>query len=99
MSASTFPDPSSGSSALHSPVRRPVRTGTIVWGLLIIAVAVLLLAWLLTDITLDPLAVLLGLMLGGGGALLLGGAISVLGGRRHFTRGGNAHPHPNEKAS
>lgn len=96
MNASTFPE---HSSAEPVSVRRPVRTGTIVWGLLVIAVAVLILAWLLTDITLDPLAVLLGLMLGGGGALLLGGTLSVLGGRKHFTRGGNAHPHPNEQAS
>ena len=99
MSASTFPDPSPENSPAHSPVRRPVRTGTIVWGLLIIAAAVLLLAWLLTDIAFDPLAVVLGLMLGGGGALLIGGAVSVLGGRKHFTRGGNAHPTTTEQAS
>lgn len=77
MNASTSPN----RSPEFSPVRRAARTGTIVWGLLIIAAAVLLLAWLLTDITLDPLVVLLGLMLGGGAALLIGGAVSVLGGR------------------
>ena len=96
MNASHFPGDSSVEPA---SVRRPVRTGTIVWGLLIIAVAVLILVWLLTDITLDPLAVLLGLMLGGGGALLLGGAVSVLGGRKHFTGGGNALSPSNEQAS
>lgn len=63
--------------------RRHVRTGTIVWGLLLIAAGVLILAWLLTDITLDPVVVLLGLTLGAGAALLIGGAVSALGSRNH----------------
>ncbi|WAP52536.1 hypothetical protein OL239_04625 [Arthrobacter sp. ATA002] len=61
--------------------RRPARTGTIVWGLLLVAAGVLLLAWLLTDIAFDPLVVLLGLTLGAGAALLVGGAVAALGGR------------------
>ena len=68
---------SSGLSADAS--RRPARTATIVWGLLITAAGVLLLAWQLTDITFDPLVVLLGLVLGAGAALLIGGSISALG--------------------
>ncbi|WP_342023898.1 hypothetical protein AAE021_01280 [Arthrobacter citreus] len=61
--------------------RRPARTSTIVWGLLLTAAGILLLAWLLTDIAFDPLVVLLGLTLGTGTALLVGGAISALGKR------------------
>lgn len=72
---------SSESSSAQVPGRRPPRTSTIVWGLLISAVGALLLAWQLTAITLDPLAVLLGLTLGAGAALLIGGAASALGSR------------------
>ncbi|MCC3267415.1 hypothetical protein [Arthrobacter gengyunqii] len=79
--------------------RRPARTSTIVWGLLLTAAGVLILVWLLTDITFDPLAVLLGLTLGTGAALLVGGGVSALGARKHFTRGGNAHPTTTEQAS
>ena len=61
--------------------RRPARTSTIVWGLLLAAAGVLILVWQLTDITFDPLVVLLGLTLGTGAALLIGGAVAALGGR------------------
>ncbi|WP_237687098.1 MULTISPECIES: hypothetical protein [Arthrobacter] len=98
MNASAYPQGSSEHFPEDSPAKRPVRTGTIVWGLLIIAAAVLLLAWLLTDISFDPLAVLLGLLLGGGTALLIGGAISAFGGRNHFTSGGNDTRRPTGQA-
>ncbi|GAA3294528.1 hypothetical protein ACFFON_12295 [Arthrobacter citreus] len=62
--------------------RRPARTSTIVWGLLLTAAGVLILVWLLTDIVFDPLVVLLGLTLGAGAALLIGGAVSALGARK-----------------
>lgn len=71
------PDPASADAA----GRRPVRTSTIVWGLLLIAAGLLILVWLLTDIAFDPVVVLLGLTLGAGAALLIGGAVSSLGGR------------------
>lgn len=61
--------------------RRPARTSTIVWGLLLAAAGVLILVWLLTDIEFDPLAVTLGLTLGTGAALLIGGAVAAMGGR------------------
>ena len=61
--------------------RRPARTSTIVWGLLLAAAGVLILVWQLTDIAFDPLVVLLGLTLGTGAALLIGGAVAALGGR------------------
>ena len=61
--------------------RRPARTSTIVWGLLLAAAGVLILVWLLTDVEFDPLVVLLGLTLGTGAALLIGGAVAALGRR------------------
>lgn len=72
---------SSDSSSDPVSGRRPPRTSTIVWGLLITALGALLLTWQLTAIRLDPLAVLLGLTLGAGAALLIGGAASALGSR------------------
>ncbi len=99
MNASTFPSGTPEPSPSPATSRRQVRTGTIVWGLLIISAAVLLLAWLLTDITLDPLAVLLGLLLGGGAALLIGGAVSAFGSRSRFTRGGNTDRSTTEQAN
>ncbi|WP_341393359.1 hypothetical protein [Arthrobacter sp. G119Y2] len=76
---------SPSSDARFDPVdddeRRPARTSTIVWGLLLAAAGVLILVWQLTDIAFDPLVVLLGLTLGTGAALLIGGAVAALGGR------------------
>ena len=80
---SSFPSPSPefpASKAAPAEPRR-ARTSTIVWGLLLVAAGVLILAWQLTDITFDPLVVVLGLTLGTGAALLIGGAVSALGGR------------------
>ncbi|MDK1359778.1 hypothetical protein QNO00_05790 [Arthrobacter sp. zg-Y1219] len=58
------------------------------WGLLLTAAGLLVLAWLLTDIAFDPLVVLLGLTLGTGAALLVGGAVSAYGGRNSGRNGG-----------
>ena len=88
MNASSAPD------AFSTPAgaRRPARTATIVWGLLITATGILLLAWLLTDITFDPLVVLLGLTLGTGAALLIGGAVSALGSKKNQGIGTDPRP-------
>ena len=61
------------------PVRRPLRVGTIVWGLVLAAVGSLILTVQLTGIRLDTEMVLLGILLGAGAALVIGGLISVLG--------------------
>ena len=73
--------PTSDARPAADEERRPARTSTIVWGLLLTTAGVLILVWLLTDIAFDPLVVLLGLTLGAGAALLAGGAVSALGGR------------------
>lgn len=84
MSSFPSPSPEFPDSKAVPAGRRPARTSTIVWGLLLMAAGVLLLAWLLTDITFDPLVVLLGLTLGAGAALLIGGAVSAVGSRNRI---------------
>ena len=56
-----------------------VRAGTVVWGLIAIAVGVLVLLAQLVDITLDTGLVLMGLLVGTGVALVVGGLISMTG--------------------
>ena len=64
------------------PERRPLRVGTIVWGLVLAVVGALILAVQLTGIRLDTGMVLLGLLIGAGAALVIGGLLAVLG-RNH----------------
>ncbi|MHA7153913.1 hypothetical protein [Arthrobacter sp. TMN-50] len=56
---------------------RSVRTGTVVWGLIAIAVGVLVLLSQLVDINLDTGLVLMGLLVGTGAALVVGGLVSM----------------------
>lgn len=77
----TSPSSDARFDSVDDDERRPARTSTIVWGLLLAAAGVLILVWQLTDIAFDPLVVLLGLTLGTGAALLIGGAVAALGGR------------------
>ena len=65
------------------PVHRPLRVGTIVWGLVLAAVGSLILTVQLTGIRLDAGMVLLGVLIGAGAALVVGGLISVLGRSRN----------------
>lgn len=58
---------------------RPLRVGTIVWGLVLAALGGLILAVQLTGLQLDAGMVLLGVLIGAGAALVVGGLISVLG--------------------
>lgn len=83
-------DPAATDGLPSEGSRRPARTATIVWGLLVMAVGALLLVWLLTDIRFDPLVVLLGLIIGTGTALLIGGVVSAAGGARQRRSGGAA---------
>ncbi|MEE2521128.1 hypothetical protein V1639_04855 [Pseudarthrobacter sp. J75] len=53
------------------------RVGTIVWGLMIIALAALIAISQLGIITLNGTYVLVGLMIGAGAALVIGGTISA----------------------
>ena len=72
------PSPSDG-MYVAEPEHRPLRVGTIVWGLVLAALAGLILAVQLTGIQLDAGMVLLGVLIGAGAALVAGGLISVLG--------------------
>ncbi|WP_229780214.1 hypothetical protein [Arthrobacter sp. BL-252-APC-1A] len=64
------------------PEHRPLRVGTIVWGLVLAAVGALILTVQLTGIRLDAGMVLLGLLIGAGTALVIGGLLAVMGRKR-----------------
>lgn len=57
----------------------PARVGTIVWGLIVLALAALIIIARLGLVALDGTYVLIGLMLGAGAALVIGGLISARG--------------------
>ncbi|MGW9403273.1 hypothetical protein ACWGQ2_04795 [Arthrobacter sp. NPDC055585] len=64
------------------PEHRPVRVGTIVWGLVLAVAGALILTVQLTGLRLDTGMVLLGLLIGAGAALVIGGLLAVLGKNR-----------------
>lgn len=66
----TDPEPLDDSSA---------RVGTIVWGLIVVALAVLLIVSQLGIVVLNGTYVLIGLMIGAGAALVIGGLLSARG--------------------
>jgi hypothetical protein len=53
------------------------RVGTIVWGLIVLALAALIIIAQLGIVTLNGTYVLIGLMIGAGAALVLGGLLSA----------------------
>ena len=63
----------------EQPVNSPARVGTIVWGLIVLALAALIIVARLGLVALDGTYVLIGLMLGAGAALVVGGLISARG--------------------
>jgi predicted phage tail protein len=65
------------STSEKSAAPRRVRTGTVVWGAVILVIAALILLSLLTGIRFDLGIVLLGLLIGAGLALVLGGISSM----------------------
>ena len=73
------PPPEDGYLAEPEPERRPVRVGTIVWGLVLAVAGALILTVQLTGVRLDTGMVLLGLLIGAGAALVIGGLLAVLG--------------------
>ncbi|MCA4132867.1 hypothetical protein [Arthrobacter sp. M4] len=66
---------------------REPRVGTIVWGLVIIALAALIVISKLGLVVLNGTYVLIGLMIGAGAALVVGGLLSIRG--KQGKRGGN----------
>ncbi len=65
------------STSEKSAAPRRVRTGTVVWGAVILVVAALILVSLLTGVRFDLGIVFLGLLIGAGLALVLGGISSM----------------------
>ena len=82
MSTELNSDPLSGQ-------RRSVRVGTLVWGVVLIAVATLIMVGRYTAVELDPRLVLIALLLAGL-ALLVGGVLS--GAAKSRERSRNAEP-------
>ena len=56
---------------------QPARIGTVVWGLIVIALAALLVISTLGWVVLDGTYVLIGLMIGAGAALVIGGLLAA----------------------
>lgn len=67
-----------GSGSRHGEPSPP-RVGTIVWGLIVLALAALIIIAQLRIVELNGTYVLIGLMLGAGAALVVGGLISARG--------------------
>src|SRR5687767_2604788 len=59
------------------PVPASARVGTIVWGLVVLALAVLIIISQLGLVALNGTYVVIGLMIGAGAALVIGGLLSA----------------------
>ncbi|KQN94961.1 hypothetical protein [Arthrobacter sp. Leaf69] len=57
----------------------PARVGTIVWGLIVVALAALIIVSQLGLVALNGTYVAIGLMIGAGAALVIGGLLSARG--------------------
>ena len=57
----------------------PARVGTIVWGLIVVALAALIIVAQLGIVALNGTYVVVGLMIGAGAALVIGGLLSARG--------------------
>jgi hypothetical protein len=84
-------DAPTGSTEHHSPAAplrsappeppedSPPRVGTIVWGLIVVALAALIIVAQLGIVALNGTYVVIGLMIGAGAALVIGGLLSARG--------------------
>ena len=75
--ASTSPASTPSAAGNHEPAEAPARVGTIVWGLVVLALAVLIVISQLGIVVLNGTYVLIGLMIGAGAALVIGGLLSA----------------------
>ncbi|QDG67890.1 MULTISPECIES: hypothetical protein [Micrococcaceae] len=66
-------------TTVHTDAAGPTRTrvGTVVWGLIVMALAALIIIAQLGIVTLNGTYVLIGLMIGAGAALVIGGLLSA----------------------
>lgn len=67
--------------------RPGARVGTVVWGLIVLALAALIIISRLGIVALNGTYVLIGLMIGAGAALVIGGLLSARGRDKKPTRG------------
>ena len=65
----------------------PARVGTVVWGLIVLALAALIIIAQLGIVALNGTYVLIGLMIGAGAALVVGGLLSARGRDKDSTTG------------
>jgi|SRR5688572_11595978 hypothetical protein len=72
---SKAPDPLTAEPGEPAPAS--ARVGTIVWGLVVLALAVLIIISQLGIVVLNGTYVLIGLMIGAGAALVIGGLLSA----------------------
>ena len=63
------------------------RVGTVVWGLIVLALAALIIVSRLGLVALNGTYVLIGLMIGAGAALVIGGLLSARGRDKETTTG------------
>jgi len=63
------------------------RVGTVVWGLIVLALATLIIISRLGLVALNGTYVLIGLMIGAGAALVVGGLLSARGRDKDTTKG------------
>jgi hypothetical protein len=66
-----------GQSGVNAPQQPAARVGTIVWALIVLALAALIIVAQLGVVTLNGTYVLIGLMIGAGAALVVGGLLSA----------------------
>jgi hypothetical protein len=66
-----------GAAVLPAEPDPSVRVGTVVWGLIVLALAVLIVIAQLGIVELNGTYVLIGLMVGAGAALVVGGLLSA----------------------
>jgi hypothetical protein len=76
-SPETNPTPKPPTAGTNGPAEAPARVGTIVWGLVVLALAVLITISQLGIVVLNGTYVLIGLMIGAGAALVVGGLLSA----------------------
>ena len=74
---SSFDDSRAATELEPEPKRSPARVGTVVWGLVVLALAALIIISRLGFVALNGTYVLIGLMIGAGAALIVGGLLSA----------------------
>ncbi|KUM32639.1 hypothetical protein [Arthrobacter sp. EPSL27] len=76
---STHDAPTAGLDGREPGDDSPARVGTIVWGLIVVALAALIIISQLGLVVLNGTYVAIGLMIGAGAALVIGGLLSARG--------------------